>query len=127
MVSVYSTPYLDLGDTEIRKVSEKVNLFLAGEGNIGLTLQVQYDWGRVDVPAPSSYPINVTAIVPTYGDSDFTYGDPDVVYGGILTPYTITNIEGSYFSIRLTFTASGTELPHSIYGIILEYIPEGRR
>lgn len=127
MLSVYSTPYLDFGDTEIRKTIEGVTIFLSGEGQIDVSLGVQYDWGRREIPAPPTYDIIIDALVPTYDDPSFTYDDPDVVYGGALTPIAVEKLEGSFFSARFTFTSIGTRFPHSIYAMVVEYKPEGRR
>jgi hypothetical protein len=127
IVSVYSTPYLDLGDTEIRKVIEKVTAFIQGEGSLELVLGVTYDWGKTDIPSPSPYAIEVEALVATYDDPAFQYDDPSTTYGGILTPISVTNLEGSFFSVRLTFTTNNMDAPHSIHALIIEYANKGRR
>jgi len=125
VVSSYSTPYLDLGDTETRKIIEKVNTYLNGEGSIGISLKVDYDWGRSDILSPSAYPIEVAALIPLY-DSGVEY-DTGVVYGGVLTPIFISNIEGSFFSARFTFSGASVDPPHSIHALVVEYILQGRR
>ena len=126
LVSIYSTPYLDLGDTEVRKVIEKVNIFLQGEGSIDVTLSVNYDWGDYSVLNPATYSITIDGTLPLYDDPASKYGDLATVYGGILTPLAVENVQGSFKSARLTFTTSGTAFPHSIYGIVLEFSVEGR-
>lgn len=126
MLSVYSTPYLDLGDTEVRKTIEKVTVFVNGEGSLGISMGVTYDWGSDKVINPSNYDILISGTVPLYDDSASVYGDAQTVYGGILTPKAVENVEGSFFSIRLTFATAGTEFPHSIHGIIIEYAVDGR-
>lgn len=127
IVSVYSTPYLDLGDTETRKVIEKVTAFIQGEGTIELILGVRYDWGRTEIPSPNPYAITVEALIAEYDDIDSIYDDPATTYGGILTPVSVTNLEGSFFSIQLTFTTNGMESSHSIHALIIEYANKGRR
>ncbi len=125
MISIYSTPYIDLGDTEVRKVFEKVTVFANGEGNVDLSLNVSYDWGKEDITNPQNYVIQLEADQPIYDDAAYTYGT--AVYGGILTPIGVTNIEGSFFSTRLTFSASGDEAPHTIHALVIEYAVKGRR
>jgi hypothetical protein len=126
MVAIYSTPYIDMGDTQVRKLLKTVNTFIIGEGaNISVQLGVDFDWGNPDVPNPSTYTIDVTAIAPTY-DSTALY-DTGEVYGGFLYPVLVQNVEGSFFSVRLTYTTSGTEDPYSVLGFIVEYETEGRR
>jgi hypothetical protein len=126
MVSAYSTPYLDLGDTEVRKVAHVVNIFVNGEGNLGVNLTLDFDWGLTTVLNPAGYSIVIEGDTPVYDDPDYVYGDPGTAYGGILTPVAFKNVEGSFFSIRLSFTTSGTEASHSIFGFNIEYQVEGR-
>jgi len=126
MLSVYSTPYLDLGDTEVRKTIEKVTVFVNGEGSLGISMGVQYDWGSDKVVNPANYPIIISGTIPIYDSPSAVYGDLATVYGGVLTPKAVENVQGSFFSIRLTFSTSGTEFPHSIHGLIFEYAVDGR-
>lgn len=126
MTAVYSTPYLDLGDTQIRKLMKKVITFVVGEGaSINVNVALDYDWGNPYSPEPSSYDMVVTATIPTY-DGGYAYDD-SVSYGGFLYPVVEQNIEGSFFSVRLTYTTSGVEVPYSILGFILEYMVNARR
>lgn len=127
MTTIYTTPYLDIGDTEIRKVSEKITTFMDGEGDTNVTLSIIYDWGRPEISNPSAYSLFLDASEVLYDDPDTIYDDPAVTYGGQLTPIAVQNIEGSFFSISLTYSTSGTEKPHSIHAIIIEYAPKGRR
>lgn len=126
LTSIYSTPYLDLGDTEIRKTAEKITTFLVGEGNLGISMALSYDWGRETVSNPAAYETSISSNIIEYDDGT-TFDDPVAVYGGILTPVSVKNVEGSFFSIRITYTTSGTEFPHSVHGIVIEFKPEGRR
>jgi len=55
IVSIYSTPYLDFGDTEVRKVPHRINTFVRAEGPFTLNLSLQYDWGDQDTARPSAF------------------------------------------------------------------------
>lgn len=123
--AIYATPYLDLGDTETRKVVEKVTIFLRGEGDLVLTLSADYDWGNPDVENPSPYTITVTAEPFDY-DTGVLY-DSGATYGGILRPVAVTDVQGSFFSTRFTFSSYGEDAPYSLHAIIIEYSPKGRR
>lgn len=127
LTSVYTTPYLDLGDTEVRKVSEKITTFMDGEGDTTVTLSIAFDWGRPEVTNPAAYSLFLDADAPIYDDPLYLYDNSAVIYGGQLTPIAVQNIEGSFFSISLTYSTSGVEKPHSIHAIIIEYSPKGRR
>ena len=55
MISIYSTPYLDFGDTEMKKVMHKANLFVRSEGEFEMRLSLDYDWGDPNTARPVSY------------------------------------------------------------------------
>jgi hypothetical protein len=126
VLSAYSTPYLDLGDTEVRKVIEKLTAFVQGEGSTEIILEAKYDWGRTSIPAPNPYSIDVEATFSTYDDV-YDYDAAESVYGGFLTPVAVKDLEGSFFSVRFTFTTNSTDAPHSIHAMVLEYQVKGRR
>lgn len=126
MLSVYATPYLDFGDSEVRKVIEKLTLFIKAEEGFNLTMEVDYDWGEPNVSAPMPYDLQLDSSVITYGP-EYQYGDPEAVYGAITQSRIVQNIEGSFFSIRATFTSYGDIAPYAIHGIIYEYPVQGRR
>lgn len=123
MLAVYRTPYIDFGDTELRKVIEKVTLFIKSSDDITLQIKVDFDWGDPEVANPQPYDIDLPAIVDVYGP-DAVYGTAS--YGGLLRPKIISNLEGSFFSIRTTFTTYGDKDPYSVHGIIYEYSVKGR-
>lgn len=125
MLSVYSTPYLDFGDTEFRKVIKAIRIFIRGEGDVILNLGLSFDWGDTDNLNPISYPMTVDNVLVTYGGGA-KYGDGSV-YGGILKPIIYQNVEGSFLSVRFTFSAFGSEYPHSIHGMVIRHTVEGQR
>jgi len=127
VVSIYMTPYLDLGDTETRKVIEKVTTFMNGEETVDLILGVRYDWGSIDVAIPTPYSLVLQFVTTLYDDPTSLYNDLSTLYGGAVTPIAIKALEGSFFSIQLSYTTNGTEAPHTVHGIVLEYSVKGRR
>lgn len=126
MLGVYATPYLDFGDSEVRKVIEKITLFLKAENALNISMEISYDWGDPTVSSPSPYDLDLVTSATVYGP-EYLYGDPDAIYGAITQSRLIQNIEGSFFSIRATFTTYGNIAPYSIHGIIYEYQVKGRR
>jgi hypothetical protein len=121
----YATPFLDMGDTEVRKVLEKITIFFKGEGTLDLSLALEFDWGNPEIITPANYTIEVSSNPAIYGP-EYEYGDGSV-YGGILQPYKVTNVAGSCFSVRFNFTSSGSDFPYSIHGLVIEYHVAGRR
>ena len=125
--SQYSTPYFDLGDTQVRKVFDKLVLFIRGEGALTIGLQVDYDWALPDAINPAQYTVDINSTAVTYGQTGVEYGDGTSVYGGVLATKTLTDIQGSFFSARLTFTTHASSFPYSIHAMIMEYSVKGRR
>ena len=127
VVAVYATPYLDFGDTEVRKVMRKVNTFLRAEGPLEMNLAIAYDWGDNNTSRPSTYTQDSTGGPTVFGGSNITYAGANVLYGGNSKPIMTTSIQGSGFSIRATFVTVGQFDPYSIQGIVFEYSVSGRR
>lgn len=126
MTAVYSTPYLDIGDTQTRKTMQSVTSFIVGEGaDIDVNLGITYDWANPEITNPSSYVFTLESTPATYGVSN-EYGDSSV-YGGYMYPVIEQTIEGSFFSVRLTYTTSGIESPYSVLGFVIQYKVEGLR
>lgn len=127
IVSIYSTPYLDFGDTEVRKVPHRINTFVRAEGPFTLNLSLQYDWGDQDTARPSSYTQTSTGAPTVYGGRNIVYGGENVQYGGNSRPVIISDLQGSGYSVRATFVTSGQSAPFSIQGIVFEFALSGRR
>lgn len=126
MTAVYSTPFLDIGDIKTRKTIQSVTSFIVGEGaDIDINLGIAYDWDDPNVSNPSSYVFTLESQPETYGGGA-SYADGSV-YGGYLYPVKEQTIEGSFFSVRLTFTTSGIENPYSVLGFVIQYKTEGQR
>jgi len=127
IVSIYSTPYLDFGDTEVRKVPHRINTFVRAEGPFTLNLSLQYDWGDQDTARPSTYEQTSTGAPTVYGGRNIEYGGENVQYGGNSKPVIISDLQGSGYSVRATFVTSGQSAPFSIQGIVFEFALSGRR
>jgi len=127
IVSIYSTPYLDFGDTEIRKVLHKINTFIRAEGPFTLNVTLDYDWGDTEVAKPSAYSQSSTGAPTVYGGRSIDYGGDNVQYGGNSKPVMLSDIQGSGYSARATFVTVGQSAPHSIQGMVFEFALAGRR
>lgn len=123
ILSTYSTPYLDFGDTEIRKTMRTLNVFLRPEGDTMISVKLQYDWGLKDIINPSSYVLEDINNSSIYGISLYGTG----AYVGQTIPILKTNIQGSGFSVRAIFTTDDTNPSHSIQGIVFECSPNDRK
>lgn len=126
ITSIYTTPYIDFGDTEVRKVAHEINTFVRLEGNLDMAIGINYDWNLSDVSNPSDYNINKETVGKKYDDILTIYDDSSTVYA--LPPENVikTKLQGSFFSSQFTFITIGQEAPHTILGHVLELAPQGR-
>ena len=127
IVSIYSTPYLDFGETETNKVIHKINTFIRAEGPFTMNLDIQYDWGDPETSVPTSYVQSSAGAPVVYGGRQIKYGAINIKYGGSSKPVMITDIQGSGYSARATFVSVGQTAPHSLHGLVFEYANSGRR
>ena len=127
IIAVYALPYLDLGDTEVRKTIRKVNTFIRAEGPLTMNLSVAYDWGDYNTARPSAYTQDSAGAPTIYGGRGITYSGTNVVYGGTSKPIMTSDIQGSGFSVRVTYVSVGQDAPFTIQGIVFEYSTAGRR
>jgi hypothetical protein len=127
IVAIYATPYLDFGDTDVRKVMRKVNTFVRAEGPFQLNLGLAFDWGDYNTARPSTYSQQSQGGPTVYAGRNITYNAPNVLYGGNSKPIMTSDIQGSGFSVRATYVTFGQFDPYSIQGIVFEYSTAGRR
>lgn len=126
IIAIYTTPFLDFGDTRMRKVFHKLNTFVRLEGDINIDIGVVYDWELKNVQNPSNYNVQQTTTGLQYDDLNTIYDSVTSIYAiapeSILTSY----IQGSFFSVQITFVTSGTNPPYTILGHVLELAQQGR-
>ena len=127
IISVYSTPYLDFGETEQRKALRKVNTFVRAEGPFEMNLAIDYDWGDYNTAVPNTYTQTSLGAPTIYSGRNVTYNGDNVVYGGVSKPVITSDIQGSGYSVRATFVTDGQTEPFSIQGLVFEFSVAGRR
>lgn len=127
IVSIYSTPYLDFGDTEFSKLIDKINLFIRPEGPFNAEVTVNYDWNDPKVARPSNYQISSIGGPVEYSGDNIIYSGPGVVYGGGSLPrFTIDN-QGTAYAAQVTVITTSQDPSHSVQGIVYEFITSGRK
>lgn len=127
IVSIYSTPYLDFGDTEVRKTIRNVNTFVKAEGPFTMNMSVSYDWDDISTARPSSYSQSSKGAPVRYGGRNIKYAGTNIKYGGTEKPIINTAVQGSGYSVRLTYVNVGKDASYSIQGIVFEFSVAGRR
>jgi len=127
IVGIYSTPYLDFGETEERKTMRKINTFIRAEGPLEMLLSMTYDWGDGATQTPATYSQESTGAPTRYGGRNIKYNATNVLYGGSSKPIMTSDIQGSGFSAQATFVNVGQTEPFSIQGMVFEFTNAGRR
>lgn len=127
ILAVYATPYLDFGDTEIRKGMRKVNTFIRAEGPVEFYLSMSYDWGDYNTARPSPYSQESKGGPVQYAGRNIEYNGANILYGGSSKPIMTSDIQGSGYSARATLVTVGQSEPYSIQGIVFEFSIAGRR
>lgn len=123
ITAIYTTPYLDFGESQVRKTIHKISVFIRPEGSLTLNTAIQYDWDSRDVFNPSTYLLEGSVTGARYGEA--IYGTSRYATG--VSPVLLKNVEGSGFSNRLTFSTSDMNEGYSIQGIVYEYAVNGRK
>lgn len=123
VTAIYTTPYLDFGDTEIRKLLRTLNTFIRAEGSVSFNIAVRFDWGDEYVLNPPNFTSQTVAGPVVYG-TEITYDDGSV-YGGVSKNVLKTNIQGSCFSVQFSYVTEGGA-PFTIQGFVTEFSGKGR-
>ena len=127
IIAVYSTPYLDFGETEQRKIIRKINTFIRAEGPLEMLLSVTYDWGDSNTAAPNTYTQSSSGAPTIFDGRGINYGATNVIYGGSTKPIITSSVQGSGFATQATFVTVGTNSGYTIQGIVFEFSAAGRR
>ncbi len=127
ILGIYSTPYYDFGDTEVRKILRKINTFVRSEGPLTMNVSVQYDWNDTSTAKPPSYAQSSEGAPVIFNGRNIVYGGTNVKYGGNEKPIMVTDVQGSGYATKVTYVTIGENFPHSIQGIVFEFSVAGRR
>lgn len=127
IIAIFATPYIDFGDTEVRKTMRNVNTFIRAEGPFTMNLSVSYDWDDINAARPNSYSQSSKGAPVRFAGRGIKYDGVNVRYGGTEKPIINTAIQGSGYSTRLTYVTIGQFPSYSIQGIVFEFSVAGRR
>lgn len=123
--AVYQTPYLDFGDAGLRKTMKKIKLFVRPEGLMTLNTRLTYDWGNSSKLNPSGYSVQTdeNGNISLYGTAIYDVN----VYSSLPVPVLVSNVQGSGFSVQMSYSTSDTNPPYTIQGALYEFNVEGRK
>lgn len=123
---IYETPFLTLGDAKIRKMLRTVSVYYRLEGSMDMNIGLIFDWGDSRIINPINFTQTNQTDVSIYGDGS-KYGDGSVYSSTVESPLLQQDVEGSFHSVKLSFTTSDINPCHSIQGFVLEYTQQARR
>ena len=127
ITSVYATPYLTFGNPLLRKTPVKIHYYVKPEGDMTASVSTQYDWDSTSVVNVPAYNGSIASDVDVY-DGGSVYDDPASIYAAdTFQPIITLNTEGSFKSMKSTFTTSANQTAHTIQGIIIEFMVGGKR
>lgn len=126
ITSIYSTPFLDIGATDVRKLLRKLSVFMSAEGQATIFIGLTFDWDLSDALEPSDY----TGVV-TSGNSFFDQNDlfdaATSIFGSATRTIIKTNLQGSCFSVKFSFVNISDDPSFIIQGLVPEYSEKGRQ
>jgi len=117
----YATPYLHFGQANLRKTPHQILVFTKPEGAVTLNTALNYDWGLSTKINPNSYVTQTQGNPAIYGVA--VYGT--ATYGGATVPTMLTNVQGSGYSVKITFSTEDQSAPYSIQGMVIKYEVNG--
>jgi hypothetical protein len=120
---IYQTPEFQFEDPELRKVLYKIKVFTQTQGNIEVTLNLDFTQNCSQVRNPPAFSLSASSGSARYGEAVY---DTDV-YAGLSNPIICRNLRGSGESVSLTFAGNNIEEPFRIDSFILQYNTQGRR
>lgn len=125
--AIYESPYMPITDPRLRKTFYRLTTYLEPTGNLNLSLNLKYDFGRnkgFDVLQPPTDTVQSTSgAISFYGTA--TYGTD--TYGGTLDKVYTTPIIGSGKTIAIRLEDNTTNPSFSMDTAVLEYMTNDRQ
>jgi len=117
----YDTPYIHFGQANIRKTPHQILVFTRPEGAVVLNSALTYDWGLASKINPNTYVVQTQGNPAVYGLAIYDLA----TYDGVTVPTMLTNVQGSGFSLKISFSTSNQNAPYSIQGMVIKYEVNG--
>ena len=127
----YTTAEILFEDPGLRNEVQRLILNIDQEGKTRFNMHLKYNFDDADSPQPSPYPINLGSLLTTYGEA--IYDDSESMYADKPEGLIRQPVEGSGFSVSLTFTQDDAALlvdssdSFTVKGIQFEQVTAGRR
>ena len=118
IISVFQTPFIDFGDTEVRKNLHSLAVFLDTKASTDITLSLLYDYEDINTFNPANFAINDPGTAATFGESLF---DSSAEYDGTASPVIRKYVSGSGRSVSLRFVTDSSQASHAIQGFVVTF------
>jgi hypothetical protein len=118
IVSVFQTPFLDMGDTEVRKSMHNISVFLDTKEAAEIFLSIIYDYEDIQSFNPANFTIVDPGTSATFGQSLY---DGTAQYDGTGTPVIRKYLSGSGRSVAFRFVTTGQTASHAIQGFVVSF------
>lgn len=127
IISIYTTPYWDMGNAETQKDFLRSQLFLRSEGSsAALFLGMSLDWGDPDRTQISDVAATLAARTATWDDPLILWDAEGLIWDAAGRPTVNFTIGGNGYSGSYTlFHSSATESPFSVQGWSVRYQSKG--
>lgn len=122
--SVYQTPFLHMGDPELRKNFLKVSTYMRSEGDANIAMGLIYDYEDIYTSNPNSFSISTEGAAAYFDEAQY---DASAIYSGNPSPVEKTNISGSGYSVSVRYVTNDQNASHTIQGYVLLFSLGDRR
>ena len=116
--SLFQTPFYYMDDPALRKSFYDVDTYMRSEGEVTVTMAVDYDYSDPTTTIGSDYFLSTAGAAAYYDKATFDSTD---IYDGNPSPVESTTIGGSAKSISIRYVANDTNPSHTIQAITLTY------
>lgn len=118
VVSVFQTPFIDFGDTEVRKNLHSLSIFLDTKEAADIQFSLLYDYEDINTFNPANFAIRDPGTSATFNESLF---DSTAEYDGTASPVVRKYVSGSGRSVSLRFVTTTIQAAHAIQGFVVMF------
>jgi hypothetical protein len=116
--SLFQTPFYYMDDPALRKSFYDVDTYMRSEGEVTVTMAVDYDYSDPTISVSSDYFLSTAGAASYYDKATFDSTD---IYDGNPSPVERTTIAGSAKSVSIRYVTNDQNPSHTIQAITLTY------
>ena len=112
-----------MGDDKVRKVLQKITLYMQAGSTETVNLQAILDFSDPDKLQPSSIPITVSGSTATYGSA--VYGVD--TYGSVTLAVIRKQLIGSCYAVSISMFGNSNSEPFRVDSLVIQYAIKGKK